>query len=411
MRIFKIFVVAVIRSCFRFIGFVSLLWTLSKAWTQLQAADNIALYPHGGFGHTLIAPDWIRRLFPEDQNVIVFGSWQGRHNLSIPLIWNGGLILIPFVSSFIGINVGDGLAEEKLFKTMCRLMRWLWPEKRILYYIEDMMAKSPRPDFVAEDEFFATRMECYYYHQVVNNPVLKPQLPTKFVNSINKQLQALCAEKKLLTCNLYLRGKGQNLEDKSDTNRNSSGIGEYLPAICFLVSQGYQVLLTGDVSLSQNLREEFSGCLVDWNDVSCNKDIYQIYAGLYTDIHIGSFSGGSAYSHVADIPSLMVDVFAFGEALPFSTVHYKRLRAADGRLVSPTVLMTDFTFDYICEGYEIIDNSAGEILNAVKDWLPHANSRKSYGVNVKELGISCPWVEVSDARISPVWLEGFKEAV
>jgi len=67
--------------------------------------------------------------------------------------------------------------------------------------------------------------------------------------------------------------------------------------------------------------------------------------------HCGSFfflfwsrglSGGSAYTHIADIPSLIVDGFLFGEAFPFSTVHFKRLRAADGTMVTPQDLLTKF---------------------------------------------------------------------
>ena len=401
--------VAALRAWFRYLNIFSLAGTVVKNWPKLRAARNIVLYPHGGFGHTLIAPDWIRRLYPDDNNIVLFGSWEGRHNRSTPLIWQDTLILVPMSNSFPGIGIiANWQWSETLFRAVGVVMRKLWPEKRILYFVDDMMDVSPRPEFVSKSDFFATRIECYYYHQVVTRTAPKPELPPRILAPMKEDVYRLRPEGLTSTCNLYLRAKGKNRNDLSDTRRNSAGIEDYLSTVRYLNTQGYQVLLTGDIELPQNLREEFAGAVIDWRDVETGRDLYQLFAGLYTDIHIGGFSGGSAYVHIADIPSLMIDGFAFGEALPFSTVLYKRLRAKDGSIVPPHQLISDFFFDYDCEGFELIDNTPEEILSAVMDWLPHAKPRLPYGVDARELGVKCPWLTVADARLSPVWLSGFQ---
>ena len=399
----------IVRFWFKCLNVFALITQLIKVCSNLRAAKNIVLYPHGGFGHTLIAPDWIRRLYPDEVNVVLFGTWEGRHNKSVPLIWKGTLIMVPMSNFCPGIGlIADSEWSETLFQAVGTAMQFLWPEKRIIYFVYDMMDLSTRPDFISKDKFFASRMELYYYHLVVMREASKPELPQNIRSSISETILRVRPQNMPFSCNLYLRSKGQNVNDLSDIRRNSSSIDKYLQTLRHLNAQGYQVLITGDIELPQHLRDEFSGAVIDWRDVEVSKDLYHLFAGLYTDILIGGLSGGSAYTHIADIPSLIVDGFSFGEAFPFSTVHYKRLRAADGTMVTPQDLMTKFFFDYDCEGYEIIDNTSEEILCAVRDWLPHAKSRKSWGIDPKALGVPCPWLNVSQARLSPTWLEGFK---
>lgn len=382
---------------------------MAKAWPKLRAAKNIVLYPHGGFAHTLIVPDWIRRLYPEDRNVTLFGSWPGRHNRLVPLIWHSDLVLVPMADSIFRIRiVGDSLWVEKLFRAAAAVMRRLWPEKRILYSTHDMMDISPRPDFVSPDEFFASRVECYYYHQVINNIAAAPRLPILERSLVEAAILAKCPTNLPRTCNLYLRTKKlANDSDPSVARRNSASIEQYIPVVRFLNSQGYRVFLTGDRDIPDDIRSEFGFSFIDCKIVGVDTDLYHLWVGLETDIHIGSLSGGSAYVHIADIPVLLLDAFSFGEAMPFATVHYKRLKDQKGRLVPPERLLTEFFFDYDCDGYSIVDNTAEELLSAVRDWLPHATPRRAWGVDPESLGVTCPWLKTSQALLSPSWLHPY----
>jgi putative glycosyltransferase (TIGR04372 family) len=382
-----------------------------RAHRAIRAADNIVLRPAGGFAFSLIIPDWVRRLFPNETNLTLFGHWAGRHNMAVPQIWDGGLIFVPQSVRVPGLGVvADELWTRSVFRAMAGVMRLIWPHKRILMR-EELILASPRPDFVPPDSFFSKRNECYYYNLVVTRPMASPHLPSAVTWQIETAIAARCPTNLGKSCNLYLRDKGDGIaEDMSSFRRIAAPIDTYLPSVRHLIANGYRVFLTGNREIPDALREEFGSSFVDWRSVGVTRDLYHLYVGLGSDIHIGSLSGGSAYVHVADIPALIVDAFPFGDGLPFSTVHYKYLRGRDGRLVPPERLLSEFFFDHDCHGYDIVDNTAEEILAAVQDWLPHAAPRQPYGLDSAEFRVDAPWLRTANARLSPVWLRRFREA-
>src|SRR5262249_19621696 len=136
-------------------------------------------------------------------------------------------------------------------------------------------------------------------------------------------------------CAFYIRGRGlANEADSSSLNRLSPTLDAHIPAIRRLNHAGYQVLLTGDLLPPLELVDELAGGLVDWRVAHVNRDAFSLFAGTEVDIHIGSLSGGSSFLFAADIPGLMLNAFAPGDALPRTTVSYKWLSQPDGVLVA-----------------------------------------------------------------------------
>src|SRR6202012_6162956 len=117
--------------------------------------------------------------------------------------------------------------------------------------------------------------------------------------------------------------------------------------------------------ISPDLIETFKGGLVDWRSAGIDRDIFMLFAGLEVDAHIGNLSGGSAFLYVTDIPGLMLNAWAMGDALPRTTVHYKDLRDRDGTLGPLSRLFTEFFYDLECKGYRRVDAAPAELAEAV----------------------------------------------
>ncbi len=151
----------------------------------------------------------------------------------------------------------------------------------------------------------------------------------------------------------------------------------------------------------------FQGGVVDWHSTGLDKDVFMLFAGLEVDVHIGNLSGGSAFLYISDIPGLMLNSWAVGDALPRTTVHYKRVSDRAGNPVPPARLFTEFFFDFECADLVVEDATPEEMADAVRDFIEHCDAQQPYGVDPAEIGIDAPWFRAANARLSPVWLARF----
>lgn len=377
----------------------------------IRRARAILLYPDYGFGHTISGPDWLRRLHPGEANLTFFGtSYDGsRHNPLIGDLWGA--------KSFIWVRIGIVLPRfgaiyapqwsERLFKGLHRFLAWYVPNTPCYFWIDDLVAATPRPDWLPASSPFNDRYESRYYPLMQARPAPALHVNEAIQTRVERALKTRFGSDFPHRCNFYVRHRGiARDEDTSSLNRISAELAEHLQAIRVLNHAGYQVLLTGDALAPAAMIAAMSGGLVDCRAAGIDPDSFRLFTGTEVDLHIGSLAGGSAYLLVTDMPGLMLNAFAPGDAMPRTTVSYKWLYQADGQLVGLDHLLGGMFYDHQLHGCSLVENTAEEMAEIVEDFLVNGDDAP-YGTDPMQLGINAPWIRAANARISPAWLRNY----
>jgi putative glycosyltransferase (TIGR04372 family) len=401
-----------------FIARVVVLFSIISAivanFRKIREARAILLVPDGGFGHTIMAPDWLRRLHPGTGNLIFFAAIRGdkRHNFLIPELWRPNSfvwtrkgIVLPLVGS-----VHDPVWLDKLYRTVWTFLRWYRPNTPCYCSVDDLLDATPRPVWLAADSPFNIRYEKCYYPLIEASPAPALHVSEKIRSRVSTALLNRFGSDFPKRCSFYVRGLATPQPfDFSSVNRLSAPLETYMPAINVLNAAGYQVLLSGDVQLQTTMNTKMPGGVIDWQSAGVDRHDFNLFAGTEVDLHIGSLSGGSAFTFITEIPALMLNAFAPGDGLPRSTVYYKWLIQDDGSMPTLEQLLGGMFYDHQLHGCRLVDNTAEEMAEAVDDFLHnYFNQSGPYGVNPIDLGIDAPWLRAANARLSPLWLERYR---
>ncbi len=409
------FAIAIALIIARTVALLSIITVIGANFWKIRKARAILLVSDGGFGHTIMAPDWLRRLHPGPGNLIVFAAIPGdnRHNFQIPklwkpdwFIWTRKGILLPLVGS-----VHDPVWLDKLYRVIWKFLRWYRPNIPCYSSVDDLVAATPRPVWLPEDSPFNIRYEKAYY------PLLEARPAPALHVSENVRLRVAAGLANHFgsdfpkRCSFYVRALATpQFSDTSSVNRLSAPLKTYVPAINILNKAGYLVLLTGDIPAQMSINAEIPGGIVDWRSAGVDREAFGLFAGTEVDLHIGSLSGGSAFTFVTEIPSLMLNAFAPGDGLPRSTVYYKWLIKDDGSMPTLEQLLGGMFYDHQLHGCRLVDNNPEEMAEVVDDFIRnYSNQPGPYGIDPIDLGIDAPWLRAANARLSPLWLERYRQ--
>ena len=233
-------------------------------------------------------------------------------------------------------------------------------------------------------------------------------LPVEISADIRTRLQRLWQntghDGQAKICCLYLRFEHRGA---SDTRlRNSSSLANHLPAIRLLNEAGYQVLLTGDLKMDAATRLDSDGALVDSKSFGLEKDIYQLFAASEADIFVGNYGGGVVLAMINEIPSLFLDCFPYVVGWKNTWVYFKAARNKEGKRLPGRRLITDFVYDKTASFGTLLNNTEGEITDAVACFIE----------DVRNLDAPDPYAyiaalipqdvqfQITGARLSPVWV-------
>jgi hypothetical protein len=387
----------------------AMLSTLVMNARRIGRADWVLLVPHTGFGHTLSAPDWLRRLNPRGPNLAIVGRWPERHNAIIAELWGRERFIWMWSAIWLpGIGlVADPNWCEQLFRMAEWLLRQIWPDKKYLQTEASLMSATPRTPWAAAESKLDKVYELRHYALRLRSPAPALHLGLNRIRSVERALSNLVGRDCDRRCNLYLRHRAGDI---TNTARCSQPVAAYLPMIRYLLERRYLIMVTGDIQIAGTpLDGEHR--IVDWRRLGISRDLFQVYAGTETDLHIGNLSGGSAYTYVSEIQTVLVDALSFGDAYPKATIQYKRLLDTEGSLVPLPTLFDRYTLDFECRGCRVVDATAEEMLEVVRDVVENGLGIAPYGISPESLGIHAPILKAADARLSPVWVRGFSFAI
>jgi putative glycosyltransferase (TIGR04372 family) len=385
----------------------ALLCTLIFNLRLIRNADYILFFPYGGFGHTLSGPDWLRRLAPNGRNLTIFGRWPGRHNAMIAELWGSERFLWVWSAIWLprlGV-VADTEWSERLFLFAEKQLRRIWPKKQYLQAVSSLVAATPPPAWEEPGGVDANRYESRLGALRLARPAPALHLGAGRLHAVEAALTRTVGKGYRRRCNLYLR---QRPGDMTNIVRCSQSVAAFMPVIQYLENEGFLVMITGDVDI-KNTAVDNEPLVVDWRRVGIHRDLFNVYCGTETDLHIGNLSGGSAYTYVADIQTILIDAMTIGDAYPKATIQYKRLADGDGRLIPLPTLFEEYSYDFECRGCRIIDASPAEILEVVKDVVENGLGVIPYGIVPESIGLNAPIMKSADARLSPVWVKGFSD--
>ena len=397
----------------RVIAVASFVMAIAVNLRAIRRARAILLMPDGGFGHTISAPDWLRRLHSGTGNLTFFGTSydRQRHNRLIPELWAAdgffwvrqGVVL-PRLGA-----VYDSAWSSRLFHGLQRFLAWYVPYTPCHFSVEGLFAATPAPAWLSADSPFNERYESRYYPLMWARPAPALHVGAPLRRQVALNLKDRFGSGLSRRCTLYIRHRAfADLSETSSVNRLSPELDAHMPAIRVLNRAGYQVLLTGDALAPADTIAALAGGLVDWRAAGVDREAFSLFAGTEVDIHIGSLSGGSAFLFATDIPGLMLNAFAPGDALPRTTLFYKWVYRPDGILVPLGDLLGGMFYDHQLHGCRLANNTPEEMVEAVEDFIVHLGERP-YGVDPAEIGIKADWIHGADARLSPVWVRRFGE--
>jgi hypothetical protein len=380
----------------------------------IRRARVILLMSQGGFGFAIAGPDWLRRLHLEENHLTFFGAYRdARYNRSLTELWGRHRFI--WVQKGISLPaigaVYDPGWDLILFRIVQRCLQWWRPDVPCYGTVDELIAATPAPPWLDIKIPFYNRVESRYYPLIQARPRPALHVSTATRRRVAEVLKNSHGSDFNRRCAFFIRHRADlSPDDTSSVNRLAAPMEAYLPAICVLNRAGYQVLLPGDQLAPAGMKAELPGGIVDWDIAGLDRDSFRLFAGTEVDLHIGCLSGGSSYLYVTDIPGLMLNAFAPGDALPRTTVYYKWLFEADGQPVGLNDLLGGRFYDHQLHGCRLVNNSAEEMAEAVEDFVLHCGERP-YGVDPRELGIEAPWLRAANGRLSPVWLRRYYSQV
>ncbi|HEY2922514.1 MAG TPA: TIGR04372 family glycosyltransferase [Candidatus Binatia bacterium] len=387
-----------------------------------KMADLLMIVPHTAFGHTITGSDVLRRVYPTKRSVVVLFSDYRLHNSKLSLLWENPRFLslplsyevTPKISSFRLPCIQSH--KDFVRGAIVMLIRALARPDVETIRMEDLYLaiKLPALDIDRSKLIINYVWTIGYFNLIkeVDAPPLR--LPEPIRRSITERLDELDSAKatrKVKRCALYLRQKKEHAADYHNSRRCGSPFADYLEAVRFLNVSGYQVLVTGDVSIPSEVAREFRGMFVDARSSGVDQGLFDLYAGTECDIFVGDPGGGVWLPGLNRIPRLLINAFPFFFGLPNSWVNYKTLLDDRGRLIHYDRLFSEFAHDYDLVGYTLQNNSSAEILQAVETFLQDLEHPENPdpGREILDRVPDYIWAKHAGTRICRSWLRLFDE--
>ncbi|OAI53260.1 hypothetical protein AYO44_04320 [Planctomycetaceae bacterium SCGC AG-212-F19] len=392
---------------------LSSLWVLWSRRDALRRAEEIVLVPEGGFGHTLLAPDTARRLFPGKTLVVLIWRKPYHNPEAAHLFPDMTVIYLPFTWRFGSgrfrsdycVGTGSRLLCSHLLAAVLKRISG----GRVLPYptLQEMLVQrcTQGPE---QQHLIAYQLAWYRLRAATVAPPARLPAPVRarIVAAIEHYTRRPFAPG-CPTCCLYLRSKGAEL---TSARRTGAGLVDHLPAISFLISRGYKVLLTGDRDQEAKVAHGLGPLFVTADAIGIERNLFTLFAATEAAIWIGNNGGGSSMPVLNDIPMLILDMFPFGVGYPNACLHYKNVYDMQGHPVRYEHLLQHHAVDSELPDFRVCTNSAAEILEAVRSFLDELGTAVALEPSLPIQSLpGFIFEKACNCRLSKPWLERHRE--
>jgi putative glycosyltransferase (TIGR04372 family) len=406
----------------------------------LRRAEVLVLPEKLNFGGTIYIPEFARHRYPERHLVFVTFR-EPHHNPYMPVVWHDVenvefVSLKRFVLDF-QFRERRVIIPRRRFHDpavrwiLARISRWLGKKPVLLTFskiyatgeppefcrkdYEEMMARKPRDAWA---HIWPIHMRYYLYFYIqrelsLKKPSLPPDLRAKAEQALSRMRGDYAGGRQ---CGLYLNPRKKSLDEDSTLDIFGGPFESYLPAIRFLVSCGYQVLVVGDLPPPVSVLEELDGMFVSSETSGLDPFLYRTYAALHTDIFAGDMGGGLLLAGlIYDRPMLGLNTIPFASAFSNMWCYYKHAYHRDGTHLSFAEMAGKYAFHnpgdprYKADPFTVETNTADEILEAMRDYVDEMEEPGSSEIDhsLEYLWPSYAGFHLANCHISPVYVRNY----
>lgn len=347
---------------------------------KIAGSRRVVMLTEGGFGHTVIAPDIARRVFPDQKTLVVIFSIKGRHNWSLAKVW----------TDIDVIHLWKYLYFYSKFQSTCMSMLVLWvvrfvlrkqvymatadPElkdaprhaawtERVSLYQMFVNQQIDRYGAISELHYPSNEFLLYWVRNVFLNPMPQPMLPAAMDKRFMLKMENIQPERSGVLA-VYMRRKG---EDGDGLTRCGGTYEDYRPIFEMSRKRGLLTLVLGDRPLEE-CPPDMRGYLCDARNFDLDNEWYSLAAVIKSDYFIGDPGGGSLLPCLLQMPKIMVNAFPYSQAWPGFLLLFKRLMDSEGRRISLARCFNEYpwTYDFGTE-YVLTNNNSSELTAAMDE--------------------------------------------
>ena len=350
------------------------------ALLKVASSRQIVILTEGGFGHTVMAPDIARRVFPKQKTLIIIFSVKGRHNWYLAKLWVDVDVIhlwkfLNFYSRFQSVFIPlfvlwvlrlilrkrvFMVTKDSDWKVGSRYEAWIEPMSLYQTFVTQQIIRFGP---LIQPRNSANEFLLYWVREVFLNPLPQPALPLAIDKRFMKRLEEIQPKRSGLLA-VYLRRKGENGDGLTRCGGNYE---EYRPIFEMARKRGLVVLVLGDRPLEE-CPSDLRKYLMDARSFNLDSECYNLAAVLKCDYFVGDPGGGSLLPCLMQIPKLMVNAFPFSQAWPGYLLLFKNVIDPKGKRLSLAECFNNYPWTYDFDaGYLLQNNTIYEIAAAMDE--------------------------------------------
>ena len=319
-------------------------------------SDLVIYHKNGGFGHSFVAQDLIRYIFPNKKIIYLQFYDSSRFNKYLNRIFNSQLILIPTVINFPFLNVKFGEYEGSFFNII---------EKIIVFFLQRKMSIEEFYKFIEKkySDYKIKKSSPYKYLDIYFFLIKKSKLNLNLDFTSNNY--SFPTGRKV--CTIYLRQKSSINDFSNSARSGSTNPRVYFNMINYLIKKNYIIYLVGEDVFSKKDLIIFKEKVMDYRSLSLSKKYFQIYAATNCDLFISETGGGHWFGLYAK-KSFLINCLPYGyKPFNFKKILYKKVINDNNSIMSYKKANKNFYLSYEkIKNYKIINNSSKELLTLIK---------------------------------------------
>ena len=363
-KFFKIFINLIVIFPLFLFSLFKIIFNIRK----IYSTNIIVIQSNGGFGYNFTTPDIMRNFYKRKKLFIWFFE-PIRHNKNIKLFFDFDFLIlnlcitVKYKNGIYRFGEYEGVKNRYFTKIIILLIKFFSNKHSKVFKEYEFHEKLGKKNFLVNNKNEAWK-DIYYNKVKKNNFSLK--LKSKYRTRLNKKFNF--KNHKLI--NIYLRQKGNINKKKNITEilRSGSSEEEYYPLFKYLIKKKYIILITGDIKISQKIKDFYSKFIFDANDYM-NKNLISLYFSTISNYAIVE-PGGAFWFGIYKKKVLKINAFPYGITLPGNKILFKNIiRKNDGYKMSKKWCEKNFKYKYKDQRYKVVSNSSKEILSFVKKYL------------------------------------------
>lgn len=278
----------------------------------------IFLQPEGGFAHTILTPEVLKRIYKNLDWCVVFGYDIKRHNFLTKKLYTEHFYWLELSIPLKRIS----LIDEKYKNLIFKILAYYLDLKKIkfLYYTDfiskynNLHLKEINPKFNKEGMLMH---EYNAYKIFTENKIVTKEIFSENFNNfyLNKNIRKKCG----------IGFKAKNFKHNFSNERSSDDLNNYKKSFLWLVQQGWEIYLYGDkIEDIPKWFSEIESNIFYQKKSDLTHDEFNLKCGLICDCFIGPSSGASSWKYIFHSkPQLIIDSYPIGWGYFNSVVSFK----------------------------------------------------------------------------------------